>query len=122
MAGRILILAGSLLTLLAAIGLVRFDDVFARLHSLAKASTAGILLVLIGAALALSKANDVSFVVLAAVLQLLTSPVGANMISLATYRAEGIAVNVHGVDELRQDLDAASSATEHDEHYEHDEP
>ena len=46
--GKVMVLIGSLLTLLAAIGMVRFTDVFARMHSLAKASTAGVLLVLIG--------------------------------------------------------------------------
>jgi multicomponent Na+:H+ antiporter subunit G len=95
MIGRILVLAGSLLILLAAVGMVRFDDVFARLHALAKASTIGILLVLIGAAATLHHANDVTSAALAAALQLLTSPVAANMISIATYRTEGSAVRVH---------------------------
>lgn len=97
MIGRLLVLGGSLLILLAAVGMVRFDDVFARLHALAKASTVGIIVVLIGAAATLDHANDITSAALAAVLQLLTSPVAANMISIATYRSEGSAVPVYAV-------------------------
>ncbi|MEO5899863.1 MAG: monovalent cation/H(+) antiporter subunit G [Ilumatobacteraceae bacterium] len=97
MIGRVLVLGGSLLILLAAVGMVRFDDVFARLHSLAKASTVGIVLVLIGSAATLHHANDITSAALAAVLQLLTSPVAANMISIATYRTEGSTVPVYPV-------------------------
>ena len=88
MIGQALLVVGALLTLLAAIGMVRFDDAFARMHALTKASTAGSLLVLLGAAIALSHPNDVTSLVLAAALQVLTSPVAANMVSRATYRTE----------------------------------
>lgn len=94
MIGQLLVLAGSLLILLAAIGMVRFDDVFARMHALSKANTAGIVLVLAGAAVHLTHPNDVTSLVLAAALQLLTSPVASNMISVATYDTEGAHLNV----------------------------
>jgi multicomponent Na+:H+ antiporter subunit G len=94
--GEVLTLAGSLLVLLAAIGVVRFDDVFARLHALAKASTLGVLLVLAGAAASLHDANDITSVVLAAVAQLLTSPPASNMLSRATYLA---AERSHGAED-----------------------
>ena len=107
MIGELLVLFGSLLTLLSAVGMVRFKDVFARMHALAKASTAGVVLVLVGAAVHLEQPNDVTSLLLAALLQLLTSPVASNMISLATYRAEGIGLVVHTVDELGEDLNRA---------------
>jgi len=107
MIGELLVLFGSLLTLLAAIGMVRFKDVFARMHALTKASTAGVIVVLVGAAIHLDHPNDVTSLFLAAALQLLTSPVAANMISLATYRAEGIDLVVHTVDESGDYLDRA---------------
>ena len=109
-----MVLAGSLLTLLAAIGMVRFDDVFARMHALAKASTAGALLVLLGAAIHLSHPNDVTSLLLAAALQVLTSPVAANMISVATYHAEGIHLHVHTVDELAEDQLAEDQSADRD--------
>ena len=66
MVAELLVLVGALLTLLAGVGVVRFDDVFARLHALSKATTLGFLLVLIGAAIALSDPNDITSLVLAA--------------------------------------------------------
>ena len=89
MIGRLLLLGGAILTLLAAVGMVRFDDVYQRMHALTKASTGGSLLLLLGAAISLSHPNDVTSLVLAAVLQVITSPVAANMVSRATYQTEG---------------------------------
>ena len=88
MIGELLALVGAVLILLSAVGVVRFDDVLARLHALAKASTFGILLLLVGAAVNLRDLNDITSVVLAAVLHLLASPPASNMISRATYLAE----------------------------------
>jgi multicomponent Na+:H+ antiporter subunit G len=84
----VLALAGAVLTLLAAVGVVRFPDVLARMHALTKASTLGMVLVLVGAAITLEHPNDVTSLLLAAALQVLTLPVGANLLSRATYRAE----------------------------------
>jgi len=83
--GEAIVLAGALLVLLSAIGVVRFGDVLLRLHALAKASTLGVLLVLVGAAVALHDLNDITSVVLAGVLHLLASPPASNMISRAAY-------------------------------------
>ena len=88
MTGSVLALAGAVLTLLAAVGVVRFPGVLARMHALTKASTLGVVLVLVGAAITLDHPNDVTSLLLAAALQVLTLPVGANLLSRATYRAE----------------------------------
>jgi multicomponent Na+:H+ antiporter subunit G len=91
MTGEFLALLGSILVLLSAVGVVRFSDVLARLHALAKASTLGILLLLLGAAINLRHLNDITSVVLAAVLHLLASPPASNMLSRAAYLAGGLA-------------------------------
>ena len=65
MIGELLALLGALLVLISAVGVVRFDDVLARLHALAKASTLGVLLILAGAAVNLRDLNDVTSVALA---------------------------------------------------------
>ena len=88
MIGELLVLAGALLILISAVGMLRFSDVFTRMHALAKATTAGFVVVLLGAAIHLDHPNDVTSLVLAAALQVLTSPVAANMVSRATYRTE----------------------------------
>ncbi len=90
MIGELLALVGALLVLLSAVGVVRFDDVLPRLHALAKASTLGVLLLLFGAAVNLHDINDVTSVVLAAVLHLFASPPASNMISRAAYLASGL--------------------------------
>jgi multicomponent Na+:H+ antiporter subunit G len=86
--GEVLALLGATLTLLAAVGVVRFPEVMARMHALTKASTLGVVLVLVGGAVTLNHPNDVTSLLLAAALQVLTMPVGANLLSRATYRAE----------------------------------
>ena len=90
MIGELFALVGATLVLVSAVGVVRFADVLARLHALAKASTLGILLILTGAAVNLRDLNDLTSVVLAGVLHLLASPPAPNMVSRAAYLAEGL--------------------------------
>ena len=99
MIGEVLALVGALLTLLAAIGVVRFRDVLERMHAVTKASTIGLLFVLTGTAFVMP-ASDITTLVLAGLSQLVTMPVGAFLIGRATYRAEGIEPRVDVVDEL----------------------
>lgn len=99
MIGELLALLGALLVLLAAVGVVRFDDALARLHALAKASTLGVLLILIGAAVNLRNLNDLTSVALAALLHVLASPPASNMVSRATYLTQGLppgTIDEHG--------------------------
>lgn len=86
--GEVLALLGSLLVLLAAVGVVRFGDPLARMHALAKASTLGVVLLLVGAAVNLRDPNDITSLALAGLLHLLTSPPASNMVSRAVYLAE----------------------------------
>ena len=81
---------------------MRFGDVLSRMHALTKASTVGVLLVAIGSAFVLPTANDVTSALAAAILQLLTLPIGASLIARAAYRARGIAHRVDEVDELAE--------------------
>lgn len=99
MIGELLALIGAILVLLAAVGVVRFDDALARLHALAKASTLGVLLILVGVAVNLRDLNDLTSVALAAVLHILASPPGSNMVSRAAYLTEGLPAGA--VDEHR---------------------
>jgi len=83
--GEVLALVGAVLILLSALGIARFDDVFAQMHFLTKASTLGVVTVLLGAAVVMEDTNDWSSLLLAAFLQLTTSPVAANLIGRSTY-------------------------------------
>ena len=97
---EVLLLVGAAFIVLAAVGVHRFRDVLARMHALSKASTLGFLLVLGGGVAGLTRRNDVTFLVLAAVAQLLTSPVASILMARATYRAAGILHRLDSVDEL----------------------
>lgn len=99
---EILMLAGALFVLLAAIGLNRFGRVLERMHVMSKATTFGFLLVTAAGIVELDR-QSISFLVLAGVLQLATSPVSSNLMARATYGAEGIETSVDIVDELAED-------------------
>lgn len=78
----VLVLTGSALSLLAALGLHRFGDAYARLHAATKAATLGLALVLTSAILAHgTDGREVATLLFV----LLTSPVSAHMISKAMY-------------------------------------
>jgi multicomponent Na+:H+ antiporter subunit G len=105
MIGEAIVLCGAVLTLLSAIGVVRFPDALSRMHALTKASTVGFGLIAIGACLNMTSANDITSVLLAAGLQLFTLPVAATLIAHSTYWARHIPVQLDGEDELRQAAD-----------------
>lgn len=86
LAGACLIL-GSLLALIAGIGLVRFPDVLTRMHAATKPQSLGILLVLLGLALRVDDRSSLTIIGLAAVFQLVTAPVSAHMLGRAALRA-----------------------------------
>lgn len=109
---HVLLVFGSALILLAAVGVVRFQDVLARMHALSKATTLGLVMVLIGGAVGLREANDVTYLVLGCALQILTAPVGSNLLARATYLAEGIHHAVDEVDELAEAIAEHHAAEE----------
>lgn len=87
LAASITIVAGALLTLLAAIGLLRFQDVFSRMHAATKPATLGLILILAAAALVMPRVNPVAKLALVGLLQFITAPVGAHLIGRAAYRS-----------------------------------
>mgnify|MGYP006198128455 FL=1 len=81
-----LVLAGALISLLGAIGVVRLPDSYSRMHAASKAGVLGAVLVLSGVAVASNA--EVALEVLLGVLVLLASaPLAAHVLSRAAYRA-----------------------------------
>jgi multicomponent Na+:H+ antiporter subunit G len=77
----ILILLGSFFILIASVGMLRFNDLYGRLHASTKATSFGILLMLIGFSVYF---NDIQVYVKALLIILfiyLTSPLAAHSIS-----------------------------------------
>jgi multicomponent Na+:H+ antiporter subunit G len=81
----VMILAGAILALIAAIGLHRFDGVFPRLHAATKPATLGLALVLAGSAILAPATGDAAKLIAVIALQFVTAPVGAHLLGRATY-------------------------------------
>jgi multicomponent Na+:H+ antiporter subunit G len=81
---------GALLTLIAAIGLVRFPDLLSRMHSVTKPQVLGLLLLIIGLALQLRDPSAIGVLLLVAVAQLATASVSSHMLSRASFRAKQV--------------------------------
>lgn len=72
--------AGSLLALVAAVGLFRLPDTLARMHAATKPATLGVLLCAVGAGLRLADPSDSAKIVVIVVLQLVSAPIGAHIL------------------------------------------
>lgn len=99
-ASAVLLLTGSVLSLAAAIGLVRFPDVFTRIHAATKPQVLGLLLVLTGLELRLRSGFALSTLILVALFQFLTAPVSAHMVGRAAYRRNPVREDLLVTDEL----------------------
>lgn len=103
---QLFLVAGAAWSVLAAIGVNRFGDVYARMHAATKTTTIGVLFVLLGTAAEL-RGLTAAKVLLAGVLLFLTAPIGAHLIGRAVHRNTGVApMRIDKLDELR-DIDAA---------------
>ena len=85
----IVIVAGSALAVVAAAGLQRFSDVFARMHAATKPATLGLVLILGGAALVMQGMGAAAKLILVGLLQFITAPTAAHLVGRAAFRAGG---------------------------------
>lgn len=88
--GEIVLVAGATWFVLAAVGVTRLGDALARVHAATKATTLGLLLVLLGA-IVLSPAGDGIKLALAGALVLLTNPLGGHLLGRAVEQNPGTA-------------------------------
>ncbi|MCY8231598.1 monovalent cation/H(+) antiporter subunit G [Priestia endophytica] len=89
----ILVLLGSLLSLITTIGMLRFPDTYTRAHAASKSATLGIMLTLIGTAAYFwfTKGYISAKVILGIVFVLMTTPVASHLITRASYN-KGVAL------------------------------
>ena len=85
-ATAILLVAGALFALAAALGVLRLPDVLIRMHASTKAGTLGCGLMLVAAAVHFGETAIIARAVAAIVFLLLTAPIAAHMIGRAAYR------------------------------------
>jgi multicomponent Na+:H+ antiporter subunit G len=99
--GAVLMLTGAVIAVIAAIGLHRLPDVYARMHVATKPATLGIALCLSGAALRADSASTATKLVLAIVFQLVTTPAAGHLLGRAAHAARAPVSQYTVVDELR---------------------
>lgn len=100
----IFLLTGALLCVAAGIGLLRFPDLFSRVHAATKPQVLGLLLILAAVALELAVPADLPTLALVLIFQMSTVPISAHMISRTAYRAGGLRHDTLLVDEPIPDL------------------
>ena len=81
----VLMVVGAVLTLLAALGVVRMPDVYSRMQSATKASTLGVGCTMLAVAVDFADLAITTRVVLIVAFVFLTAPISAHMIGRAAY-------------------------------------
>lgn len=98
----ILILAGAILSIISAIGMIRLPDVYTRNHAASKSTTLGVLTILTGVFLYFLIADGVFLLrlILGIFFVFLTAPVSAHMISRSAYKSNAPMAATTAEDEL----------------------
>jgi multicomponent Na+:H+ antiporter subunit G len=81
-----LVVVGGALALIASIGLHRLGDTRSRMHAATKPATLGVMCCAAGAALQLDSVSSTAKIVVVVVLQFVTAPVGAHLLSRSITR------------------------------------
>lgn len=98
--GALFLLAGSVLSLGAAVGLLRFPDVVTRMHAGAKPQSLGLLFLVAGAAITIREPAVITMGILIIAFQFLTIPVSTHMVARTAYRTGLVAKDALVLDEL----------------------
>ena len=77
----IFVMTGALITLVAAYGVLVLKDARTAMHAATKPATLGVLLCAVGAAMQLDNVSDISKLAFVVIIQFVTAPVGAHMLS-----------------------------------------
>jgi multicomponent Na+:H+ antiporter subunit G len=96
----VLLIVGALMSLGAAIGLLRFPDLMSRMHAATKPQVLGLFLVLAAIGLQMREWWVWPVLAVAWIFQLLTVPVSAHMVGRAGYRTKHLHPELLSTDEL----------------------
>ncbi len=91
---------GVIFSLISAIGIVRLPDVYARMHAAAKASTLGVITILLSAAIFFP--DQIVIIALIIMLFLLTAPIATTTMARAAYRTDDNVDQVLHYDDLAE--------------------
>lgn len=99
------VLAGAFFSLLAAVGVIRFPDVYTRMHAATKAPAFGILLFLIAAVFFFADFYTSAISLMIVVFIFLTAPVASHIISRVAHLLNTEIFSETRIDELANDTD-----------------
>lgn len=108
----ICLVLGALLSLAAAVGLLRFPDLMSRMHAATKPQVLGLFLLLLAMALQLRSWAVLPILLIAWIFQLLTVPVSAHMVGRAGYRTKHLRKDTLSQDDLDEVVEAAARSDE----------
>ncbi|MCE3245107.1 MAG: sodium:proton antiporter [Arthrobacter sp.] len=103
-------IVGAVLSLAAAIGLLRFPDLMSRMHAATKPQVLGLFLLLAALGLQMRTWWVWPVLLVAWILQLLTVPVSAHMVGRAGYRTKHLHKELLSTDELEAVVVKAAEA------------
>lgn len=108
----ILIMAGTVMSLLSSLGIIRLPDVYNRAHASTKSATLGILCILLGAFLYFFFTHGVSSIrlLLGIVFVFLTAPVAGHLIIRSAHRSKVALADISVQDDLQHYLDSEKDA------------
>lgn len=104
-----LLIGGALMSLAAAVGLMRFPDLMSRLHAGTKPQVLGLLLFLLAVAVHLREWEIVPVLIICWIFQLLTAPVAAHMVGRAGYRTKHLRKDLLSIDDLDEVVERAAT-------------
>ena len=82
----VVLVLGSLMSLLAGIAVLRFPDTMSRIHAATKPQVLGIILLMLGVGLRLGSPGVIGLLLLIVILQFVTAPVSAHLTVRVAYR------------------------------------
>lgn len=107
----VFMVVGALLSLGAAVGLLRFPDLLSRMHAATKPQVLGLFLLLAAIGLQMRTLWVWPVLVVAWIFQLLTVPVSAHMVGRAGYRTKHLHRELLTADELEAVVQKAAAET-----------
>ena len=109
--GALLILLGSIIAVISAIGIIRFKDIYTRAHAATKTTTVAVLITLFGTFIYVWLGEGYMSVrlLLGIVFVFLTAPVSGHLVLRSAYRSNVKMTDDANKDELKPALEKAKS-------------
>lgn len=110
--GAIFLVVGSIFTLIAAIGMVRYPDLLSRQHVATKPQVFSLIMFMLGVILLVREASMTWTLLLVIAFQLVSSPISAHMLSRSGYRTGRVQPAELVIDELKEDIDRGTDSVQ----------